>query len=314
MQLTLTNSRFFTKTQPIIYFHPEFQKVFIQGYGIISHHIERLFYKFAVFEDQSRNIYIMIFKKNLMIDDIDIVSFTEFFLDNMYSSNFNSGNILNKKDILTSLQNPEIVESETIHEEARKIYNLLYIPTGNEGTQKAMIYVPYDFYPLIKKCVYSDLTFGILDEKREQTINQNLLQMMESDFNVPESFYQLFLIRKQSFFSGYYNPVIFIQLPLENKEELEREKYNRHGSNVSKFKYFTYCIYTDPTDGNKLKIITYFANSTKYTRVTVLPFDTNLRIDNPLKIACSILLNIPEIFESFQRVRRIARNIIDSQP
>lgn len=137
--------------------------------------------------------------------------------------------------------------------------------------------------------------------------------MMESDFNVPESFYQLFLIRKQLSFSGRYDPVIFIQLPLENKEELEREKYNRHGSNVSKLRYFTYCIYTDQTDGNKLKIITYFANSTKYTRVTVLPFDTNLSIDNPLKIACSILLNIPEIFESFQRVRRIARNIIDSQ-
>lgn len=68
----------------------------------------------------------------------------------MYSSNFNSGNILNKNDILISLQNSEIVESKIIREEARKIYDLLYIPTSNEDTQKAMIYVPYDFNPLIK--------------------------------------------------------------------------------------------------------------------------------------------------------------------
>lgn len=266
--------------EPIVYFYP---------YGY-----QNIIYKFAVFKEGNGNIYIMIYKTN---NNIDIVSMTDFFLNPYYSSNFNPvGNSkfgLIKNNTLTSLQNPNIIESRTIQEEAKKIFELLYNPTGNKTTQKAIIYVPNYYQPRIKKCVYSNLNFGVLNEER---VNPKISQkMIQSE--VPESFYQLYLIKRQSFFNGYYEPVIYIQLPSQNKEQLE-----------IKPPYFNYCIYTDPTNTNRLKIIMY---NPEYVGLSTTDFNEKLSNDDNIKMACSILLTIPLEFGKLERVRRIANNIIN---
>ena len=278
--------------EPIVYFYP---------YGI-----QNITYRFAVFKERIGNIYIMIYKST---NNIDIVSMTNFFLNPYYSSNFNTGGNgrfeLIKNDILTSLQKPKIIESRTIREEARKIYELLYLPTGNKSKQKAMIYVPNYYQPRIRKCVYPDLTFGILDE---ETVNQRIRQeMIQSE--VPESFYQLYLIKQQSFFNGYYEPVIYIQISSPNKEELEKQKLSRQ-SQINP--YFNYCIYTDPTDRNRLKIIIYNPRS-NYAELSISDFNEKLSNDINIKMACSILLTIPDIFGRLERVKRIANRIINPQ-
>jgi hypothetical protein len=250
----------------------------------------------------------MIYKSS---NNIDIVSMTDFFLNPDYSSNFNTvGNSrfeLNKGSILISLQKPEIIESRTrtIREEARKIFELLYTPTSNKSTQKVIIYVPNYYQPRIMKCVYKDLTFGVLDK---ETVNPRISQgMIKSE--VPESFYQLYLIKQQSFFNGYYEPVIYIQLSLPNKEELEKQKLSMQ-SQINP--YFNYCIYTDPTDRNRLKVITYNPNGS-YSQLSTDNFNEKLSTDENIKMACSILLTIPVEFGRLQRVRRIANNIITPQ-
>ena len=280
--------------EPIVYFYPD--------------GIQNITYHFAVFKERNGNIYIMIYKSSTNID-IDIVSMTDFFLNPYYSSNFNTGGNgsfgLNKNDILTSLQDPQIIESRTIREEARKIYELLYLPTGNKSKQKAMIYVPNYYQPRIRKCVYPDLTFGILDE---ETVNQRIRQeMIQSE--VPESFYQLYLIKQQSFFNGYYEPAIYIQISSPNKEELEKQKLSRQ-SQINP--YFNYCIYTDPTDRNRLKIIIYNPRS-NYAELSISDFNEKLSNDINIKMACSILLTIPVQFGRLERVKRIANSIINPQ-
>lgn len=276
--------------EPIVYFYPV--------------GISKFTYRFAIFKERIGNIYIMIYRLN---SNIDIVSMTDFFINPNYSSNFNTvGNNrfgLNKHNILTSLQKSEIIESRTIREEARKIYELLYLPTGNKSKQKAMIYVPNYYQPRIRKCVYPDLTFGVLDE---ETVNQRISQeMIQSE--VPESFYQLYLIKQQSFFNGYYEPVIYIQLPLPNKEELEKQKLLLQ---LQINPYFNYCIYTDPTDRNRLKIISYNA-LTKF--ISTSDFNEKLYNDVNIKMACYILLTIPVQFGRLERVKRIANSIINPQ-
>jgi len=186
--------------EPIVYFYPNGSQRFI--------------YKFAVFKERTGNIYIMIYKSDR---DIDIVSMTDFFLNPYYSINFNpvkNGRFgLNKQNILSFLQNhPRIIESRTIREEARKIYELLYLPTSNKLTQKVIIYVPNYYQPLIRKCVYPDLTFGILDEQ-PRTIT--------SEFPRPESNYQKFLILKQTGLSGMSvnEPVIYIRVLVIGKNQ-----------------------------------------------------------------------------------------------
>ena len=205
---------------------------------------------------------------------------------------------------MLSLQKPDIIEERTIRTEAEKIYDVLYIPITDKQKQKAMIYVPNYYQPRIKKCVYSNLTFGILDN---ETVNPIISQNMIMS-EVPESFYQLYLIKQQSFFNGYYEPVIYIQLPLLNKEELEKQKLSLQPHQYNP--YFNYCIYTDPTDRNRLKIITYNPQSKQFRTDD---FNENIYTDDKIKMACSILLTIPDIFGKLERVRRIANNIIKPQ-
>jgi hypothetical protein len=120
-------------------------------------------------------------------------------------------------------------------------------------------------------------------------------------------FLKIAVIKQQSFFNGYYEPVIYIQLPLPNKEELEKQKLSRQ-SQINP--YFNNCIYTDPTDRNRLKIITYNPLS-NYAKLSTSDFNEKISTDDNIKMACSILLTIPVEFGRLQRVRRIANNIIN---
>ena len=325
---------------PIISFYGE-PIVFLNAYRTI--YANHIIFSLAVFKERIGNIYIMIYTLLSKESEIDIVSMTEFFLNpyyfhylnkhyhsfnntinnNIYNNENKSKNKsknkipeLNFNSILLSLQNPQIIESRTIREEARKIYDVLYIPITVKDTQKAMIYVPDYYKPRIMKCVYSDLTFGILDE---ETVNQRINQEMIK----PESFYQLYLIKQQSVFNGYYEPVIYIQLPFneENPIELELIKYNKYLNKQihpqiiveenKKNPYFNYCIYTDQTDRNILKIITYNSQTKEFLTDD---FNEKLSNKNDIKIACSILLTIPVEFESLEGVRRIANSIITPPP
>lgn len=316
-RVQLTNNhlkKIYTKSiLPIISFYREP----IVFFNVIRHFGNNSIYTLAAFKESIGNIYIMIY---IIINNnttkIDIVSMTEFFLNPYYfyylnelyyknNNNQSQKNILDFKYILESLQKSDNNDSRTIREEAGKIYELLYIPTNNKSTKKAIIYVPNYYQPRIKKCVYPDLTFGVLDK---ETVNQRINQgMIESE--VPKSFYQLYLIKQQSFFTGYYEPVIYIQLPLLNKEELEKQKLLPQSQSKNN-PYFNYCIYTDPTDRNRLKIIIYDPKS-QYGQLSTSDFNEKLSNDNNIKMACSILLTIPEEFGKLQRVRRIANNIIN---
>ena len=332
-QVKLTNNHLkdiYTKSRlPIISFYREP----IVFFNVIRHLGVNSIYTLAAFKERIGNIYIMIY---IIINSnktkIDIVSMNEFFLNpyyfyylnNLYynnnkpqidqsvvnnfnnSSNNNQSQIdkLDFNHILLSLQKPDIIEERTIRTEAEKIYDVLYIPITDKQKQKAMIYVPNYYKPRIKKCVYSNLTFGILDN---ETVNPIISQNMIMS-EVPESFYQLYLIKQQSFFNGYYEPVIYIQLPSLNKEELEKQKLSLQPHQYNP--YFNYCIYTDPTDRKRLKIISYNA-LTKF--ISTSDFNENLSTDDYIKIACSILLTIPEIFGILERVRRIANSIIKPQ-
>lgn len=184
--------------EPIIFFDPQFDR------GI------SYLYMFAVFKELNRNIYIMLYNTN-DYRNTEIVSMTDFFLNhNKYSRYFNAvgnGRVgLIKKKILESFKSVDIIPSRTICEEARKIYDMLYIPHTNIREQKVLTYVPNYSHPLIRKCVYPDLTFGILDEEtRIRTL----------EFPIPES-NQKFLILKQTGLSGMSvnEPVIYVRVPV----------------------------------------------------------------------------------------------------
>ena len=229
-------------------------------------------YMFAVFKEGNGNIYIMIYNNN---ETSEIVNMTEFFLNPKYSMYFKDSNIL------LSLQKPENIESRRIRDEAGKIYELLYIPTGNESKQKVIIYIPNYSHPLIRKCVYPDLTFGILDEQ-PRTIT--------SEFPIPESKYQKFLILKKTGLSGMSvnEPVIYVRVPLELKSETESLK-------------FDYCIYYLSND-NKLRI-----TGINYNEEFIID-NGNLR--NLNSIIFSILFGIPVEFGRFSRIREVSKSIL----
>jgi len=200
--------------EPIVYFYPVGS-------------LPKVIYKFAVFKERVGNIYIMIHISDI---NIEIISFDDFFLNQYYSKYLVSNNKdLDKKQILESLQNPDIIESRTIREEARKIYDILYIPTDDEKKHKVIIYVPNYYQPLIRKCVYPDLTFGILDEQTSAIIPQN-----KNDFPIPESPYQKYLIFKKTGMSGMSlnEPIIYVRKITINRQ-------NQRGGNMIIDNYLT---------------------------------------------------------------------------
>lgn len=255
--------------EPIVFFNP----IHIRSFRTDMRYSMVLYqYMFAVFKEGNGNIYIMIYNNN---ETSEIVNMTEFFLNPKYSMYFKDSNIL------LSLQKPENIESRRIRDEAGKIYELLYIPTGNESKQKVIIYIPNYSHPLIRKCVYPDLTFGILDEQ-PRTIT--------SEFPIPESKYQKFLILKKTGLSGMSvnEPVIYVRVPLELKSETESLK-------------FDYCIYYLSND-NKLRI-----TGINYNEEFIID-NGNLR--NLNSIIFSILFGIPVEFGRFSRIREVSKSIL----
>jgi hypothetical protein len=185
----------------------------------------------------------------------------------------------------------QINNSQAIRQESEKIYNFLYKTSDiPPNTQKAMIYVPDDSQPLIKKCVYSsNLTFGIFDK--------TIRGLGNAITEIPTSFYQLFLIKQKSILKLFSKSefVIYIQLQLPNMAELEQQSEIKPS--------FSFCIYIDPIDSNKLKI--------KDNSLTV-DFNNKTSTSQDILNVCYILLTIPEEFGKFSNVREIARNIIEN--
>jgi hypothetical protein len=278
------NPEYFVKsTLPLISF---FNEPIVFFYPTVA---QRYIYKFAVFKEHIGNIYIMIYNN---YETIQIVSFNDFFLNPEYSKHFNDvGNSrygLNKKNILQSLQKPEIIESRTIRAEAEKINNVLYIPMIDKTKQKVIIYVPNYSKPLIRKCVYSDLKFGIEDRENIAVIPMNQVPIQIK----PTNNYQKFLIMKQSLIGGLSEPVIYIRIPSQLPQEL----------------YFKYCIYTESLIKRNLKITE--LNNNHFIQT----FDFNsdfLSINTDIFDICSILLEIPVEFGKLQRIREVSNLILE---
>ena len=186
--------------EPLVFFNP-----ILVNTGNITQQ-NKYEYQYAVFKEINGNIWILLRDPSLK-SQLLFMNFVDFFLnpDNLqYFTN------IDKNRILTRLKYSPIIPSRTICAEAEKIYDLLNNPIKDTKKQKAMIYVPNYYQPRIRKCVYPDLTFGVLDEQTGT---------ITSEFPRPESNYQKFLILKQTGLSGMSvnEPVIYVRVPVIGK-------------------------------------------------------------------------------------------------
>jgi hypothetical protein len=145
------------------------------------------------------------------------MNFVDFFLnpDNLqYFTN------IDKNKILTQLKYSHIIPSRTICAEAEKIYDLLNNPIKDTTKQK-MIYVPNYYKPRIRKCVYPDLTFGILNEEKET--GTRILEFPRLESNS-----QRFLILTNTGISGMSinEPIIYVRVPNQQVEMQTVEQIN----------------------------------------------------------------------------------------
>ena len=178
-------------------------------------------YKYAVFkETNGRNIWILL-RNPLSRDEILYLNFVDFFLN---PDNLQYINNSDKKIILNHLRWCYISPSRTICEEAEKIYNFLYVSL-TQNSEKVFIYVPDYSHPKIQKCVYRgsfsdsshNLTFGILDEENVGVIPMN------SFIPKPTSIFQKFLIMKQSLIGGLSEPIIYVNIPSQEQQQLQQK-------------------------------------------------------------------------------------------
>ena len=286
---TLPNSRRiinipfgFIKTKPFIFFNlQEKGKIFDEQNTPVKI-IGKIFeYEYAVFEDANGNKWI--FFKN-EFGQILYKNFFEFFLnpDNLIVIR---GNKLEVLENLINLNNQYTIGSKTylnneippelqrIINEAKKILKLLY----STNTTSSIIYSPNYSKPQIKKCVYSNLTFGILDEKN----------IYRGNIPVSEGNYQRFLIIKQPFFGGFSEPVIFVKIPLVGQQIFDIYIYKKDGK-----------LY--------LKKINDSQNS-EYL-FSSISIDYLIHIENLLEY-CNILYSIPFEFGDFKTVRKTADDL-----
>ncbi len=163
----------------------------------------KYYYKFAVFNEINGNIYIMIYIDE---NNVEIVNFVDFFLNPEYSIHFkivgNSTYEILRNDILYRLKNSEIIVSRIIQSAVNYILDFI------ENKNCIIMYYPDYSQPLRRKCVYPDLTFGILDEQRPAIIQQS-----KNNFPIPESSYQRFLILTNTGISGMSvnEPIIYVR-------------------------------------------------------------------------------------------------------
>jgi hypothetical protein len=234
-------------------------------------------YKYAVFEDTNGNIWIF-FKNNQ--NNVLYKNFFEFFLNPEIISQkivFLTRDQL--REVLDNLinvgNNPIPSELKRIINEATKISNILF----PEST-KSIIYFPNYSESKIKKCVYPDLTFGISNEK--SLYNEEIIQ--------PLSLYQRFLIRRQPFFGGFSEPVIFLRIPSSNTVDPKFDLYisKKNGELMLKMindSSNTECVFSSIAQTYLLKI----KNIAEY---------------------CRILISIPSEFGNFKTVRNTANILL----
>lgn len=274
----------FIKTKPFIFFNlQEKGKIFDEQNTPVKI-IGKIFeYEYAVFEDANGNKWI--FFKN---EDGEILykNFFEFFL-NPDNSIVIRGNKITVLQLLIDLNNQYTIgsqkylnneippELQRIINEAKKILRLLSELTN---TTLSITYSPNYSQPQIKKSVYSNFTFGILDEKN---IYRGIIP-------VPEGNYHRFLIMKQPFFGGFSEPVIFVKIPLVEQQIFDIYIYKKDGK-----------LY--------LKKINDSQNS-EYL-FSSISIDYLIYIENLLEY-CNILYNIPFDFGDFKTVRKTAADLI----
>ena len=263
--------------EPIVFFKP----VYIPRDNRNLRFPKKIYnYQYAVFKEGiGKFFYIMIYDGG----NTSIVNMDEFFLNPEYSKYFNDS--FQKNKILTSLQQKSNIESRRIREEARKIYEL-FIPTTDTTKQKVIIYSPNYSKPFVRKCVYPDLTFGILDEEKLNTTN----------FLSPKNNYQKYLILTNTGISGISmnEPIIYVRVPV----------IAQHRVGVQQI-IFDYRIYTDPSDRKKLIIKKNIEQSDN-----IIYFDENNN-DVNIKDICYILLGIPLEFGRFNRIKDVSKLILN---
>ncbi len=290
----------------------------------------KYYYKFAVFNEINGNIYIMIY----IVDEnkVEIVNFVDFFLNPEYSIHFkivgNSSYEIVRNDIIYRLKNLEIIESRIIQSATDYIWNLL------EYKNSIIMYYPDDSRPLRRKCVYPDLTFGILDKETPERIPQN-----KNSFPTPESPYQRFLILTNTGMSGMSvnEPIIYVrqselqlqqqhlqlqqqqlqlqqqQLQQQQPQQLEQyikkqtqfeEQFQFQQKQLEQLQqqqppHFDYCIYS--FGYNQLKIMSYDNVNNNFTMDNI---DKLSIIDQQIFMN---LVDIPELFGRFKRIKDISR-------
>ena len=180
-------------------------------------------YKYAIFVEPNGRYLWILQKKN---NDVEFINFCEFFLNPNpeYLNSVERKKIVMK--LLQILQFQPIIrprEGNIIKSFLEKIQSVIYPPvlttalniaisppvSTPTALKKVAIYFPDYSRPLIRKCVYPDLTFGILDEKTPTRIPQNT-----NDFPTPESLYQKYLIYKNTGISGmsFNEPIIYVRV------------------------------------------------------------------------------------------------------
>ena len=196
----------FISTKPLIFFNLENTgRTVNRTFGNTTFQGIVYEYKYAVFEDTNGNIWI--FFKNTQIQVLHN-NFFEFFLNpEIIQLSFFR---LTRDQLKTVLENLINFGNQQIPPELKRIIKyanqIFTIFLLSPDSIESIIYCPHNSEPKIKKCVYPDLTFGILDEK-------NIYKEGSISLLPPPSVHQRFLIMRQSFFGGFSEPVIFLRIP-----------------------------------------------------------------------------------------------------
>jgi len=243
---------------------------------------ERERYTHAIFVDPNRT-YVWILKKN---DDTVVVfiSFADFFLNQEYLSelernyiiqNLNT-NILSIRRDEANIINPILSDINSVIKPLNKKSNI-------------GIYLPDYSQPLIRKCVYPDLTFGKLDEQKSVRISQN-----NTEFQIPESPYQRFLILTNTGIRGMSvnEPIIYVR---QSELQLQQQQLQLQQQQPP---HFDYCIFS--SGYNQLKIMS--QGNVNYDFTLYNPDLMNIK-----KEIFQNLVDIPEQFGRLKRIKDISR-------
>ena len=158
-------------------------------------------YSHAIFVDPNRT-YVWILKKQLN-NSVIFINFDDFFLNPNYLNESEREYIIQNlnKNLNKNLPFIRREESNIIQSILSKIWSVIVDKNG------IWIYSPDYSHPLIKKCVYPDLTFGVLNE-------ENPAQRDIRQFEVPKSSNQKFLILTNTGIRGmsFNEPIIYVRV------------------------------------------------------------------------------------------------------